>query len=108
MKHKLRMNEDQVLASITEHVGYAREQGFDLIEFSPEDASRSEWDFMVKALKTAVAAGANTLNIPDTVGYAMPDEYGERMARLKKEIPELGEHCAALHPLSQRFGPGGR
>ncbi len=99
MKHKLRMSEEQVLASITEHVGYAREAGFELIEFSPEDASRSEWDFMVKALKTAVAAGANTLNIPDTVGYAMPDEYGERMARLKKEIPELGDtvllstHC---------------
>ena len=99
MKHKLRMSEEEVLASITEHVTYAREQGFNLIEFSPEDASRSEWEFMVKALKTAVAAGANTLNIPDTVGYAMPEEYGARMAKLKKEIPELGEsvllsaHC---------------
>jgi 2-isopropylmalate synthase len=99
MKHKLRMSEDEVLASITEHVGYAKAQGFDLVEFSPEDASRSEWTFMVKALKTAVAAGANTLNIPDTVGYAMPDEFGERMAALKKEIPELGDtvllsaHC---------------
>jgi len=99
MKHKLRMSEDEVLASITEHIGYAKDQGFELIEFSPEDASRSEWDFMVKALKTAVAAGANTLNIPDTVGYAMPDEFGERMARLKVAIPELGDtvllsaHC---------------
>jgi len=99
MKHKLRMTEDEVLASITEHVTYARNQGFDLIEFSPEDASRSEWAFMVKALKTAVAAGANTLNIPDTVGYAMPDEYGKRIADLKIAIPELGStvllsaHC---------------
>ena len=99
MKHKLRMSEDEVLSSISEHVGYAREQGFELIEFSPEDASRSEWGFMVKALKAAVAAGANTLNIPDTVGYAMPDEYGDQMARLKKAIPELGDtvklsaHC---------------
>ena len=99
MEHKLRMSEDEVLESITEHVSYARQQGFELIEFSPEDASRSEWDFMVKALKTAVAAGANTLNIPDTVGYAMPEEYGGRMAALKREIPELGDtvklsaHC---------------
>jgi 2-isopropylmalate synthase len=99
MKHKLRMTEEEVLASVTEHITYARNQGFDLIEFSPEDASRSEWAFMVKALKTAVAAGANTLNIPDTVGYAMPDEYGQRFADLKRAIPELGStvllsaHC---------------
>ncbi len=99
MKYKLRMSEQEVLDSIKEHVTYAREQGFDLVEFSAEDASRSEWDFMVKALQIAVAAGANTLNIPDTVGYAMPDEYGSRMARLKEVIPELGDtvllssHC---------------
>lgn len=99
MKHKLQMTENEVLSSIQEHVSYAREQGFSVIEFSPEDASRSEWDFMLEALKTAVAAGANTLNIPDTVGYAMPDEYGKRMADLKKAIPELGKqvllsaHC---------------
>lgn len=99
MQYKLRMSEEQVLASIEEHVAYAREQGFDIVEFSPEDASRSEWNFMVEALKTAVRAGATTLNIPDTVGYAMPDEYGARMAALKKEIPELGNgvllsaHC---------------
>lgn len=90
MEHKLRMTENEVLDSITEHVGYAKTQGFELIEFSPEDASRSEWDFMLRALQTAVAAGANTLNIPDTVGYAMPDEYGERMARIADAIPEIG------------------
>ena len=99
MEHKLGMSEDEVLASIHEHVTYAKNQGFGLIEFSPEDASRSEWDFLVKALKTAVAAGANTLNIPDTVGYAMPGEYGARMAALRDAIPELGNgvmlsaHC---------------
>jgi len=99
MKHKLQMSEEQVLSSITEHIGYARNQGFELIEFSPEDASRSDWDFMIRALKTAVAAGANTLNIPDTVGYAMPDEFGGWMSRLREEIPELGDsvllsaHC---------------
>jgi len=99
MKHKLQMSEEQVLSSITEHISYARNQGFELIEFSPEDATRSDWDFMIKALKTAVAAGANTLNIPDTVGYAMPDEFGGWMTRLKNEIPKLGDsillsaHC---------------
>ena len=99
VKYKLRMSEDEVIASITEHIAYARAQGFKEIEFSPEDASRSEWNFLLRALKTAVAAGANTLNIPDTVGYAMPDEYGELMAGIKKAIPELGEkvrlsaHC---------------
>ncbi|MCG8454337.1 MAG: 2-isopropylmalate synthase [Spirochaetales bacterium] len=99
MEHKLRMSEEEVLVSITEHVTYARKQGFDLVEFSPEDASRTEWDFLVKALRTAVDAGANTLNIPDTVGYATPEEYGQQMANLKKAIPELGDtvllstHC---------------
>lgn len=99
MKHKLRMSEKEVLASITEHVSYAESQGFSRIEFSPEDASRSEWDFMLEALRTAAAAGADTLNIPDTVGYAMPEEYGERMAAVRRAIPEIGRsvmlsaHC---------------
>ncbi|OQX29936.1 MAG: 2-isopropylmalate synthase [Spirochaeta sp. LUC14_002_19_P3] len=99
MKHKLKMTKDEVLNSITKHVSYAREQGFDLVEFSPEDASRTEWEFLLKALQTAVDAGANTLNIPDTVGYAMPDEYGARIAAIKEAIPELGKsvllstHC---------------
>jgi len=89
MRHKLQMNEDEVIASIKEHIIYAREQGFEEIEFSPEDASRSEWNFLLRALKAAVSAGATTLNIPDTVGYAMPDEYGERMANIRKSISEL-------------------
>ncbi len=99
MEHKLRMNEDEILASIVECVTYAKEQGFNLIEFSPEDASRTDFDFLLKSLKVAVDAGANTLNIPDTVGYAMPDEYGARMAALKEAIPELNQgvllsaHC---------------
>jgi len=99
MKYKLQLSEDEVIASITEHISYARSQGFEEIEFSPEDASRSEWSFLLRALKTAVSAGANTLNIPDTVGYAMPDEYGRLMTNIKKSIPEieggvrLSAHC---------------
>ena len=70
---KLEMSKAQVLASIREHVAFARERCDD-VEFSPEDAIRTERDFLVEAVSAAIEAGATTLNIPDTVGYGTPDE----------------------------------
>ena len=74
MQYKLKMTPEQVLENITKHVSYACER-FDIVEFSPEDATRTERDFLLKAVQTAVDAGATYINIPDTVGYTTPLEY---------------------------------
>lgn len=75
MKYKLKMTEDEVIASIKEHVGYARSL-FEKVQFSPEDATRTERGFLLKSVQTAIDAGATIINIPDTVGYSNPTEYG--------------------------------
>lgn len=84
MEHKLRMTREQVVARTREMVAYARSLCAD-IEFSPEDACRSDPDFLVEVLSVAVEAGATTLNIPDTVGYITPAEYGALMRKLIAE-----------------------
>ena len=75
MEHKLRMSRDEVLETVGEMVEYARSL-CENIEFSPEDAGRSDPEFLVRVLEVAIRAGATTLNIPDTVGYTTPEEYG--------------------------------
>src|SRR5690606_13223579 len=97
LEHKLRMSRAQVLESIAEHVSLARSLCAD-VEFSAEDASRSDPEFLVKAFEAAIQAGATTLNIPDTVGYAVPAEYGALFAYLKKRVSGvenviLSSHC---------------
>jgi 2-isopropylmalate synthase len=95
MEYKLNMKPDQVLRRIEEAVRHAA-QCCDDVEFSCEDASRSDPDFMVEACRTAVAHGAKTLNIPDTVGYAQPAEHAARIAFLKERIPAgiiVSIHC---------------
>ena len=86
IEHKLGSTRPQVLERIRTMVAYARERCDD-VEFSPEDASRSDVDFLIEALAIAIENGATTLNIPDTVGYALPEEYGELMARLIEKTP---------------------
>ena len=75
MEYKLRKTRPEVIEMARSSVAYARNLCND-VEFSPEDATRSDRDFLVQVLEAAVEAGATTLNIPDTVGYAMPEEYG--------------------------------
>ena len=75
MEHKLKMTEEEVLAEVKSGVSLARSLVED-VEFSAEDASRSDIDFLIKVFKLAIECGATTLNIPDTVGYAMPYEFG--------------------------------
>jgi len=95
---KLRKNKRELLAIAEKHIKYAK-RFFDDIEFSPEDASRTEPDFLVDIVKTAIKAGATAVNIPDTVGYAVPHEFGKLIAYLVKKIPVLGKkvtlcvHC---------------
>ena len=75
MKHKLRMSRNEVLDAAAWAVSYARKH-IDYIEFSAEDASRSDWDFLAQVFSEAIRAGAKTLNVPDTTGYAIPSEFG--------------------------------
>lgn len=85
MQHKLRMNEDQVMAAVRD--GVARAKGYtDNVEYSPEDATRSDPEFVVAVCQEAVASGATTINIPDTVGYATPADYGNLIARIVRDV----------------------
>ena len=81
LSRKLHMTRDEVLMQVDDAVAYARTFADD-VEFSPEDASRSDPEFLCEVLRVAIDAGATTLNIPDTVGYATPDEYGELIRRV--------------------------
>ena len=68
-------SKEEILEAISEHVSYARSK-FEVVEFSPEDATRTELDFLLQVVQTAVDAGASYINIPDTVGFTTPEEYG--------------------------------
>lgn len=97
MEYKLKMTRDQVLESITKHVAYAK-SFCDDIEFSCEDASRSEWAFLVKCCENAIKAGATVLNIPDTVGYSSPQEMFDLITYLCEntagiENVDISAHC---------------
>jgi 2-isopropylmalate synthase len=97
MKHKLRMTRAEVLARVGEMVAYAKSLCDD-VEFSPEDAGRSDPAFLHEVLAVAIRAGATTLNIPDTVGYTTPDEFGALIAGIREKVPGadgvvLSVHC---------------
>jgi 2-isopropylmalate synthase len=91
MEHKLRMSEEEVLVAVKTGVGRAREYSED-VEYTAEDATRSDPDFLMKVLTTAVDAGANTINVPDTVGYATPSGYGALVRRVVAEVKAGHDH----------------
>lgn len=96
-KHKLRMEKEQVLEAADRAIRYAK-QYFDKIEFSPEDAGRTELDFLCQVTEMAIKAGATVVNIPDTVGYMNPQEFGNIFKTLKENVPnietiQLSAHC---------------
>ncbi len=97
MEHKLGKTREEVLASTKKAVSYAKQLCYD-VEFSAEDASRSEPEFLCEVFETAIKAGATVVNVPDTVGYALPWEFGELIRFIKKNVPnidkaELSVHC---------------
>ncbi|OHB64776.1 MAG: 2-isopropylmalate synthase [Planctomycetes bacterium RBG_13_62_9] len=96
MKHKLKKEPPEVLKMAVEAVRFARTFTDD-IEFSPEDACRSEIPFLVEVLAAVIEAGATTLNIPDTVGYVLPYEYGQLIAKLKSDVPGIGKCIISTH-----------
>jgi 2-isopropylmalate synthase len=85
LKYKLRKTRKEVLEIINKSVSYARRYTSN-IEFSAEDGSRTDPNFLVQAVRTAVKAGATTINIPDTVGYALPEELGERIRFVREQV----------------------
>ena len=96
MKSKLRMTEDQVVEQAIAAV--KRAKGFtDNVEFSPEDAGRSEFDFLCRVIESVINAGANTINIPDTVGYNIPHQFGSLVGRLIENIPNSDKAIFSVH-----------
>ena len=97
LQHKLRMTREQCLQQIHDMVTLARSLCDD-VEFSPEDAGRTDPDFLYQALAVAVEAGATTINIPDTVGYTMPDEYGQRViGEFFRRVPGAENVVVSVH-----------
>ncbi|HTP46053.1 MAG TPA: 2-isopropylmalate synthase [Casimicrobiaceae bacterium] len=96
MKMKLRMTPEQVLEQAVKSVRLAREYT-DNVEFSPEDAGRSEPDFLCRLLEAAIRAGATTVNIPDTVGYTMPWQFGELIQILRQRVPNSDKAVWSVH-----------
>jgi 2-isopropylmalate synthase len=99
LEYKLKMSREQALIQAAESVRQARSLCDD-VEFSPEDATRSDRDFLVEMVRVAVEAGATTINMPDTVGYSTPEEYAQMFREVRQRIPAidaegiiLSSHC---------------
>lgn len=96
MKNKLRMSPEQVIEQAVKAVKWAGEYTND-IDFSPEDAGRSEIDFLCRILEKVIDAGATTINIPDTVGYTMPEQFGNLIRILRERIPNSDKVVFSVH-----------
>ncbi len=96
LEHKLKMSRDEVVARVGEMVAYAASLCPD-VEFSPEDAGRSDPEFLYEVLAAAIEAGARTLNIPDTVGYTVPDEFGRLIAGIRDHVPGIEKAVISVH-----------
>ncbi|MCA9405160.1 MAG: 2-isopropylmalate synthase [Candidatus Omnitrophica bacterium] len=96
LQHKLRKSEDEILKMAVDAVTLAR-QKVDDVEFSPEDASRSEKEFLFRILEAVIKAGATTVNIPDTVGYGVPSEYGRLIADIANNVPNINKAIISTH-----------
>jgi 2-isopropylmalate synthase len=96
LEHKLKMSRDQVVDAAVDAVGYAK--GFtDNVEFSAEDGSRSDRDFLCRIFGAAIEAGATTVNLPDTVGYSLPDEFAQLVSYIRKNTPNIHQATLSVH-----------
>jgi 2-isopropylmalate synthase len=95
-EHRLNMAKAEVVRRAVEGVRIAREYCDD-VEFSPEDASRTELDFLAQVVEAAIEAGATTINIPDTVGYSVPHEFAELFRYLRKNVRGIGQVTMSVH-----------
>ena len=96
LEHKLRKSRKDVLGIVPEMVAYAR-SFVDDVEFSCEDAGRSDPEFLYEVIEAAIAAGASTVNIPDTVGYTTPSEFGSLIAGINQHVPNIDDAVISVH-----------
>jgi 2-isopropylmalate synthase len=96
LKYKLRKSRAEVLKAAVEAVTHARAYCED-VEFSPEDASRSEFDYMCDVLEAVIDVGARTINIPDTVGYAIPEEWFNRIMKIREHVKNSNKAIISVH-----------
>ena len=96
LKYKLKKSREEVLEMATEAVRYAR-RFVDNVEFSAEDASRSDLDFVCRVFASVIQAGATVLNFPDTVGYAIPDEFGKKIKYVMENTPGIENAMLSVH-----------
>ncbi|KAF6143363.1 hypothetical protein GIB67_001307 [Kingdonia uniflora] len=97
LKNKLKKSKEEVMSIARDMVSYARSLGCNDIEFSPEDAGRSDKDYLYKILEEVIKAGATTLNIPDTVGYNLFNEFGQLIADIKSNVPGIENVIISTH-----------
>lgn len=96
LEYKLKMTRAQVLAKTKEAVRYAKKFVSD-VEFSAEDASRSDWDFLCQVYEAAITAGATVVNVPDTVGYSTPEEFGALIRYIREHVPNIEQAEISVH-----------
>jgi len=96
LQYKLKKAEDEIIRLAVESVSYAKKFCPD-IEFSPEDASRTERDFLFQVVEAIIKAGATTVNIPDTVGYSEPEEYGRLIQAIKNNVSNIAKAVISVH-----------
>lgn len=96
LEHKLKMTREQVIESTVDAVRYAR-RFTDNVEFSAEDGSRSDRNFLCRVFEAAIEAGATAVNLPDTVGYAMPDEFAELISFVRDHTPNIHRAVLSVH-----------
>ena len=96
MKYKLKKTEDEVLEAIEKTVTHARNL-CDNIAWSCEDGGRSELEFLYKCIELAINSGASTINIPDTVGYTLPEEFGAIFKHVKNNVPNIDKAILSTH-----------
>ena len=96
MKHKLQMDSEDVYQAVIDSVKYARNL-IDEVEWSPEDATRTEHDFLCRCIEAAIDSGASIINIPDTVGYSVPDEMVELISMIRARVPNIDKAVLSIH-----------
>lgn len=96
LQHKLKMSRPELLERAEQAVRYAKSLVND-VEFSAEDASRSDWDFLCQVYTRAIAAGASVINVPDTVGYTTPTEFGALISYIREHVPNIAQAVISVH-----------
>lgn len=96
LRYKLRMTREEALEQVAKMVAYARNKCPD-VEFSAEDAFRTERDFLCRVVEAAIRSGASVVNLPDTVGYAVPEEFGRMVADVRARVPNVDKAVLSVH-----------